>query len=170
MQAAPPPFIAPPTQPQIVGYVPQAQAPFVPGFQGQFNPVVCLYNLVVLSLNFRHFQAPPTELYQPQGGITYYSADQQVAPRQVPQKRPKAAIPIVAPTDFKEETANEAPPPEANEWDWLLVYVGVTERGDSQSWAKPSQVWLYCCNTHVFFWLCRKLLSVGTMLSCYLSK
>lgn len=44
------------------------------------------------------FQSQPTELYQPQGGITYYSAqEQQVAQRAAPQKRPKAAIPIVPP-------------------------------------------------------------------------
>lgn len=37
-------------------------------------------------------------MYQPQGGITYYSAqEQQVAQRAAPLKRPKAAIPIVPP-------------------------------------------------------------------------
>ncbi|XP_030765143.1 protein CASC3 isoform X1 [Sitophilus oryzae] len=82
----PPPFIAaPPAQPQIVGYVAGAQPPFVQSYQGQFNAVT-----------------QPTDLYQPQGGITYYSTDQQVIQRSVPQKRPKAAIPIVAPMDFKE--------------------------------------------------------------------
>ncbi|XP_066249330.1 protein CASC3 [Euwallacea similis] len=90
MQAAPPPFIAaPPSQPQIVSYVTQAQPPF--GFQGQFNPVT-----------------QPAELYQPQGGITYYSADQQMAQRATAfQKRPKAAIPIVAPIDFRDGQGEE---------------------------------------------------------------
>lgn len=37
-------------------------------------------------------------MYQPQGGITYYSPqDQQLTQRAVPLKRPKAAIPIVPP-------------------------------------------------------------------------
>lgn len=37
-------------------------------------------------------------MYQPQGGITYYSAqEQQVAQRAAPLRRPKAAIPIVPP-------------------------------------------------------------------------
>ncbi|KAG5873139.1 hypothetical protein JTB14_037995 [Gonioctena quinquepunctata] len=75
------PFIAP-QPPQIINYV-QGQAAFPPNFQSfpqQFNPVT-----------------PPTELYQPQGGITYYSTDQQPTQRQAPPKRPKAAIPIVAP-------------------------------------------------------------------------
>lgn len=44
------------------------------------------------------FQTQPGELYQPQGGITYYSPqEQQATQRTVPPKRPKAAIPIVAP-------------------------------------------------------------------------
>ncbi|XP_050296539.1 protein CASC3-like isoform X2 [Anthonomus grandis grandis] len=91
LQTAPPPFIsAPPTAPppQIVSYVTQAPPTFVPGYQGHtFNTV-----------------AQPTDLYQPQGGITYYTAEQQVVQRAAPQKRAKAAIPIVAPpTDFKEK-------------------------------------------------------------------
>lgn len=47
-------------------------------------------------------QAQP-DLYSPQTGITYYSTDQQISQRAVPFKRPKAAIPIVAPPpiDFK---------------------------------------------------------------------
>ncbi|ENN72059.1 hypothetical protein D910_08717 [Dendroctonus ponderosae] len=48
-------------------------------------------------------QTQPADLYQPQGGITYYSADQQIAQRPVPLRRPKAAIPIVAPTNFKDQ-------------------------------------------------------------------
>ncbi|CAH0550826.1 unnamed protein product [Brassicogethes aeneus] len=93
---APPPFlpagVAPPQfipqqTPQIINYV-QGQPGYPPpnfqGYQQQFTPVV---------------NTPPTELYQPQGGITYYSADQQIAQRPVPQKRPKAAIPIVAPPE-----------------------------------------------------------------------
>ncbi|CAG9764121.1 unnamed protein product [Ceutorhynchus assimilis] len=87
LQAAPPQFIPPTAPPQIVSYVTQAQPAFVQGYQGQFN-----VNTVT----------QPAELYQPQGGITYYSADQQIAQRSVPLKRPKAAIPIVAPTDFLE--------------------------------------------------------------------
>ncbi|KAL1502883.1 hypothetical protein ABEB36_007961 [Hypothenemus hampei] len=91
LQAAPPPFMAPPpTQAQIVTYVTQAQPPYVQGFQGQFNSVT-----------------QSTELYQPQGGITYYSADQQMSQRSVPTKRPKAAIPIVDPTEFKEGKEKE---------------------------------------------------------------
>lgn len=51
-------------------------------------------------------QTPQTELYQPQGGITYYSTDQQVTQqRSVPQKRPKVAIPIVAPPSDDKKTA-----------------------------------------------------------------
>lgn len=49
------------------------------------------------SITTEQLQTPQTELYQPQGGITYYSTDQQITQRSVPQKRPKAAIPIVAP-------------------------------------------------------------------------
>jgi protein CASC3 len=87
LQPAPPPFI-PQQTPQIINYVP-SQPQFPQGYQGyqqQFNPVT------------------QPELYQPQTGITYYSTDQQVvAQRAVPLKRPKAAIPIVAPPpiDFK---------------------------------------------------------------------
>lgn len=55
-------------------------------------------------------QTQQTELYQPQGGITYYSTDQQIAQRSVPQKRPKAAIPIVAPpSDDRKTIAIEQP-------------------------------------------------------------
>lgn len=50
-------------------------------------------------------QTPQAELYQPQGGITYYSTDQQVSQRSVPQKRPKVAIPIVAPPSEDKKTA-----------------------------------------------------------------
>lgn len=88
---AAPPFI-PSQQPQILNYV-QSQPAFTPnyqGFQQQFNPV-----------------SQPTELYQPQGGITYYSTDQQVAQRSVPQKRPKAAIPIVAPPDDSKQKSKK---------------------------------------------------------------
>lgn len=53
-------------------------------------------------------QTPQTELYQPQGGITYYSTDQQITQRSVPQKRPKVAIPIVAPpSEEKDMTADQ---------------------------------------------------------------
>ncbi|EFA07541.2 barentsz [Tribolium castaneum] len=80
LQPAPPPFI-PQQTPQIINYVP-GQPQFSQGYQGyqqQFNPVT------------------QPELYQPQTGITYYSTDQQVTQRAAPLKRPKAAIPIVAP-------------------------------------------------------------------------
>lgn len=43
-------------------------------------------------------QTQPAELYQCQGGTTYYSTqNQHIGQRTVPQKRPKAAIPIVPP-------------------------------------------------------------------------
>lgn len=43
---------------------------------------------------------PPPEMYQ--GGITYYSTHSQVAaPRATPQKRPRAAIPILPPPDLE---------------------------------------------------------------------
>ncbi|XP_044263228.1 protein CASC3 [Tribolium madens] len=80
LQPAPPPFL-PQQTPQIINYVP-GQPQFSQGYQGyqqQFNPVT------------------QPELYQPQTGITYYSTDQQVTQRAAPLKRPKAAIPIVAP-------------------------------------------------------------------------
>ncbi|CAH1164399.1 unnamed protein product [Phaedon cochleariae] len=103
-QVPPPQFLA---QPVAVGGPPPqflAGPPinYVPGqyqgYQGQFNPVA----------------TPPTELYQPQGGITYYSTDQQMAQaqRQAPQKRPKAAIPIVAPPSY--DSRNEYPGDESN--------------------------------------------------------
>lgn len=44
-------------------------------------------------------QPQPAELYQPQGGITYYSTQNQIIPRQVPQPRVKAAIPILPPPE-----------------------------------------------------------------------
>nr|XP_022914646.1 protein CASC3 isoform X1 [Onthophagus taurus] len=77
-------FIPPQNTPIINYGQPQYQAPFQ-GYQQQFNTV-----------------NQPTELYQPQGGITYYSPqEQQAAQRSVPQKRPKAAIPIVAPPEHR---------------------------------------------------------------------
>ncbi|XP_060536750.1 protein CASC3 [Cylas formicarius] len=90
IQAPTPAFIPAPQQAQIVSYVTQAQPGFgaagYQGFQQQFNTV-----------------SPPAELYQPQVGITYYSTDQQIPQRSVPQKRPKAAIPIVDPTEVHEK-------------------------------------------------------------------
>ncbi|CAG9863824.1 unnamed protein product [Phyllotreta striolata] len=87
-----PPFIPPPQSTQLLNFV-QGQPAFqpnFPGFQQSFNSVT-----------------QPAELYQPQGGITYYSTDQQLAQRQVPLKRPKAAIPIVAPPAYdKKDEAN----------------------------------------------------------------
>lgn len=92
---APPPFLPPtvPTAsfipqpaPSIINYVQgQAQFPQAPPYQGyqhqQFNAV-----------------NQAAELYQCQGGTTYYSTqNQHISQRSVPQKRPKAAIPIVPP-------------------------------------------------------------------------
>lgn len=57
------------------------------------------------TITTEQLQTPQTELYQPQGGITYYSTDQQITQRSVPQKRPKAAIPIVAPPSDDKKTA-----------------------------------------------------------------
>ncbi|GJQ82439.1 hypothetical protein Trydic_g11853 [Trypoxylus dichotomus] len=92
-----PPFLpagVPPTSfiPQqtgpILNYVqgqPQYPQPPYQGYQQPFNAV-----------------SQPTELYQPQGGITYYSTqEQQAAQRAAPPKRPKAAIPIVAPPEHR---------------------------------------------------------------------
>ncbi|XP_044727191.1 protein CASC3 isoform X2 [Chrysoperla carnea] len=42
---------------------------------------------------------PPQELYQTQSGITYYSPHNQPAAPKAPLKRPKAAIPILAPPE-----------------------------------------------------------------------
>ncbi|XP_021934324.1 protein CASC3-like isoform X3 [Zootermopsis nevadensis] len=43
---------------------------------------------------------PPAELYQPQGGITYYNTEEQnIVPRPITQKRQRSAIPIVPPPD-----------------------------------------------------------------------
>uniref|UniRef100_A0A6P7G719 Protein CASC3 n=1 Tax=Diabrotica virgifera virgifera TaxID=50390 RepID=A0A6P7G719_DIAVI len=87
-----PPFIPGPPNPQLLNFV-QSQPTFPPNFQGYQQP----FNNVT----------PPTELYQPQGGITYYSADQQLAQqRQIHQKRPKAAIPIVAPPSYEKKEDN----------------------------------------------------------------
>lgn len=44
-------------------------------------------------------QPQPAELYQPQGGITYYSTQNQNIPRAVPQPRVKTAIPILPPPE-----------------------------------------------------------------------
>ncbi|XP_026278455.1 protein CASC3 [Frankliniella occidentalis] len=44
-------------------------------------------------------QPQPAELYQPQGGITYYSTQNQIIPRAAPQPRVKAAIPILPPPE-----------------------------------------------------------------------
>ncbi|KAK5648314.1 hypothetical protein RI129_003206 [Pyrocoelia pectoralis] len=78
-----PPFIAQQPPPPLINYVQsQAQFPQAAPYQGyqQFNAV------------------NQAELYQCQGGTTYYSTqNQQLGQRMVPQKRPKAAIPIVAP-------------------------------------------------------------------------
>lgn len=84
LQSAVPASAFIPQQTPLLNYV-QNQAQFTQapyqGFTQAFSPV-----------------NQPTELYQPQGGITYYSAqDQQVAQRAAPLKRPKAAIPIVPP-------------------------------------------------------------------------
>ena len=49
---------------------------------------------------FQPTAGPPTELYQPQGGITYYNTEEQnIVPRPVTQKRQRSAIPIVPPPE-----------------------------------------------------------------------
>lgn len=80
-----PPFMPAPQPAQLINFVPSQPTfqPNYPGYQQPFNAVT-----------------QPAELYQPQGGITYYSTDQQLAQRHVPLKRPKAAIPIVAPPSY----------------------------------------------------------------------
>ncbi|KAF5287992.1 hypothetical protein FQA39_LY15574 [Lamprigera yunnana] len=81
---APAPFI--PQQSPIINYVPgqaafQQPAPYQTYPHQQFNAV-----------------NQAAELYQCQGGTTYYSTqNQHIAQRIVPQKRPKAAIPILPP-------------------------------------------------------------------------
>ncbi|KAL3286968.1 hypothetical protein HHI36_001454 [Cryptolaemus montrouzieri] len=82
--AVPPPTFLPQQAPPLINYV-QTPTQYPAGFQSYQAP----------------FNPPQsTELYQPQGGITYYSTDQQITQRTVPPKRPKAAIPIVAPPSF----------------------------------------------------------------------
>lgn len=101
---APPPFAA---------TFPQAAAPFLPPTVGTppFMPQQAPPPLINYVQNPAQFpQAAPyqgyqqfnavsqAELYQCQGGTTYYSPQsQQLGQRLVPQKRAKAAIPIVAP-------------------------------------------------------------------------
>ncbi|XP_031358072.1 protein CASC3 isoform X2 [Photinus pyralis] len=79
---ATPPFL-PQQAPPLINYV-QSQA--------QFPPQAAPYQ------GYQQFNANTADLYQCQGGTTYYSTQgQQLGQRMVPQKRPKAAIPIVAP-------------------------------------------------------------------------
>ncbi|XP_071447131.1 protein CASC3 [Hetaerina americana] len=83
----PPQYIAP--NPSLINYgpppptqYPPAPYPPFPGFAQVAQP------------------QPPPEMYQ--GGITYYSTHTQVAaPRATPQKRPRAAIPILPPPDVE---------------------------------------------------------------------
>lgn len=99
-------FIQQPAPP-LLNYV-QPPTQFPPqGFQGYQAPT------------FNPVQTQPTELYQPQGGITYYSTDQQVAQRPAPQKRPKAAIPIVAPPNY--DIKNKSPSIEESQVENSLV-------------------------------------------------
>ncbi|XP_063237572.1 protein CASC3 [Bacillus rossius redtenbacheri] len=107
----PPPY--PPGQPflpaQVIAAAAAAQAPYpgaplinyvAPAPPGQFPPPPYP--------PFQHSFAPvppgpPAELYQPQGGITYYSPEEQVMARPAPtQKRQRAAIPIVPPPEKAE--------------------------------------------------------------------
>ncbi|KAK9873874.1 hypothetical protein WA026_002229 [Henosepilachna vigintioctopunctata] len=90
--AVPPPTYLPQQATPLINYVqtpPQYSAGYQ-GYQAPFNPV-----------------SQSTELYQPQGGITYYSTDQQIAQRIAPPKRPKAAIPIIAPPTFDSRKGEE---------------------------------------------------------------
>ncbi|KAF5296138.1 hypothetical protein FQR65_LT10308 [Abscondita terminalis] len=92
----PPPFL-PPAVP-TASFITQQAPPiinYVQG-QGQFPAAPPPYQV----LQHQQFSAvnQPAELYQCQGGTTYYSTqNQHISHRSVPQKRPKAAIPIVPP-------------------------------------------------------------------------
>ncbi|XP_044747064.1 protein CASC3 [Coccinella septempunctata] len=92
--AVPPPTFLQQQAPPILNYV-QTPPQFPAGYQ-----------------SFPYQQSQSTELYQPQGGITYYSTDQQIAQRTVPPKRPKAAIPIVAPPSSELKRGEEERKPE----------------------------------------------------------
>ncbi|XP_045482838.1 protein CASC3 [Harmonia axyridis] len=87
--AVPPPTFLQQQAPPIINYV-QTTPQYPAGYQ-----------------NYPYQQTQSTELYQPQGGITYYSTDQQIAQRTVPPKRPKAAIPIVAPPSLECKKGDE---------------------------------------------------------------
>lgn len=55
---------------------------------------------IIYTLYFVSFQNAPAEIFQGQGGITYYNAQSQaVVPRQTPPRRVKLAIPIVPPPE-----------------------------------------------------------------------
>ncbi|XP_067006243.2 protein CASC3 isoform X2 [Anabrus simplex] len=86
---ATPYLAATPTAAPIINYVPTPT-------QGQFPPQA--YPA------FQGYTTVPTpqppELYQPQGGITYYSPEEQMMARTtIAQKRPSTAIPIVPPPE-----------------------------------------------------------------------
>ncbi|GFG38466.1 hypothetical protein Cfor_02365 [Coptotermes formosanus] len=96
-------FVGPPT-PRILPPGPGAHPAFIPPTPGA--PII---NYVAPQPTYTAFQGytavatpgpPPTELYQPQGGITYYNTEEQnIARRTITLKREKSAIPIVPPPE-----------------------------------------------------------------------
>ncbi|XP_044727193.1 protein CASC3 isoform X3 [Chrysoperla carnea] len=77
-------------QPQSVGGAPPAPPPH--------HQILNAQSAIMAAA--AHTQAqPPQELYQTQSGITYYSPHNQPAAPKAPLKRPKAAIPILAPPE-----------------------------------------------------------------------
>nr|CAD7414162.1 unnamed protein product [Timema poppensis] len=93
IQPAPPTFIAAPAPgPPIINFV-------TPGPQGQFTAQLTPQPYPPFQGYAAVAPAQPPELYQPQGGITYYSPEEQIIPRPIAQKRQRAAIPIVPPPE-----------------------------------------------------------------------
>nr|CAD7577252.1 unnamed protein product [Timema californicum] len=93
IQPAPPTFIAAPAPgPPIINFV-------TPGPQGQFAAQLTPQPYPPFQGYAAVAPAQPPELYQPQGGITYYSPEEQIIPRPIAQKRQRAAIPIVPPPE-----------------------------------------------------------------------
>nr|CAD7600802.1 unnamed protein product [Timema genevievae] len=93
IQPAPPTFIATPAPgPPIINFV-------TPGPQGQFTAQLTPQPYPPFQGYAAVAPAQPPELYQPQGGITYYSPEEQIIPRPIAQKRQRAAIPIVPPPE-----------------------------------------------------------------------
>lgn len=108
-QPTPQPATAAPP-PQILNYVPTitptppTQYPAAPytGYQNAYNAVVPQPVAPTVPINPSP-SAATAALYQSSGGITYYAPQSQTqAPRPLPsQRRPTAAIPILAPPDRK---------------------------------------------------------------------